>query len=114
MVGRRAVFIGKRIYKTTINMIESQGLRHYSRYDYCDDVEFTDVFRIVQLCNKYRLNVIDIFCIFICHNRIIPKPDIRTLIVLIALFSFAWSSVLSQSCLPEGITFNSQEQIDSF
>ena len=33
---------------------------------------------------------------------------------IIVLLCFAWSSALSQSCLPEGITFNSQAQIDSF
>ena len=33
---------------------------------------------------------------------------------IVALLCFVWSSALSQSCLPEGITFNSQAQIDSF
>ena len=33
---------------------------------------------------------------------------------IIVLLCFAWSSALSQSCLPEGITFSTQSQIDSF
>ena len=38
----------------------------------------------------------------------------KKLILLLALFAISHSIVFSQGCLPEGITFTTQEQIDNF
>jgi len=36
------------------------------------------------------------------------------IIIIIILISFFEKSLMSQSCLPEGIIFNTQDQIDNF
>ena len=38
----------------------------------------------------------------------------KKIILAIAIIAFSHTSVLAQPCLPEGITFTTQEQIDNF
>ena len=38
----------------------------------------------------------------------------KKFILFVTLLSIIYSNVFSQGCLPEGITFTSQEQIDNF
>ena len=38
----------------------------------------------------------------------------KKLLLTAALIAFSLTSLLAQPCLPQGITFNTQEQIDNF